>query len=183
MFWDRGAPSGLEVPVARIISHILDIPVQVCENPVLYNGFERSRNQFDATSILTCLDIFSRRTHNNDLILLVTGDDIYRPGTRYVFGLSRPSTGSAVISSSRLKNEYWDLPHDEEMLIDRMAREGAHELGHLLRLDHCDNDACIMANPQTLDDLDIKKPWICDNCKKKLERFNAQLSAYNPVSL
>ena len=175
MFWDRGAPSGLEIPVARIISHVLDVPVQVLENPVLYNGFERNRAQFDATSILTCLDVFSRRTNNSDMILLVIGDDIYRPGTRYIFGLSRPSTGSAVISASRLKNEYWNLPPDENMLMDRLARESAHEIGHLMHLDHCENETCVMCNPQTLDDLDIKKLWLCDKCKLKLKNNNIQI--------
>lgn len=168
IFWDRGAPAGLEFPVGRIISQILDIPVEVCTSPVLYNGFDRSRNQFDATSILTCLDVFSRRNEVKRFILLVTGDDIFRPNTRYVFGLSRPSTGTAVISSARLKNEYWDLPHDEMMLVDRLAREGAHELGHLLSLDHCDNPSCIMSNPSSLDDLDIKKPMLCTKCLSKM---------------
>ena len=73
IFWDRGAPAGLEIPVARIISQILDIPAEVCESPVLYNGFDRSRNQFDASAILTCLDVFSRRNEEKRFILLVTG--------------------------------------------------------------------------------------------------------------
>ena len=170
MFWDRGAPAGLEMPVARIVSQILDIPVRVCESPVLYNGFDRSRDQFNATSILTCLDTFSRRSNDSSLLLLVTGDDIFRPGTRYIFGLSRPATGSSVISAARLRNEYWDLPPDEGMLIDRLAREGAHELGHLLHLNHCTDSTCVMANPVTLDDLDTKKSWMCSKCKKLLER-------------
>lgn len=170
IFWDRGAPSGLEIPVSRIISQVMDIPVQVCESPVLYNGFDRNRNQFDATSILTCLDTFSRRNQEKRFILLVTGDDIFRPGTRYIFGLSRPVMGTAVISSARLNNEFWDLPYDEGMLIDRLSREGAHELGHLMHLDHCDNPTCIMANPLTLDDLDNKKAWFCEHCSDRMKR-------------
>ncbi|MDX8550956.1 archaemetzincin [Methanospirillum sp. J.3.6.1-F.2.7.3] len=170
IFWDRGAPAGLEIPVYRIISQILDIPASVCESPVLYNGFDRTRNQFDASEILTCLDIFSRRNGEKNLILLVIGDDIYRQNTRYVFGLSRPATGTAVISSARLKNEYWGLPSDEMMLVDRLSREGAHELGHLLHLDHCDNPSCIMANPLTLDDLDNKKSMLCHLCLGKIQR-------------
>ncbi len=174
IFWDRDAPAGLEIPVARIISQIMDIPAEVCESPVLYNGFDRSRNQFDASAILTCLDVFSRRNEEKRFILLVTGDDIFRPGTRYVFGLSRPATGTAVISSARLRNEYWGLPSDEMMLIDRLSREGAHEIGHLLHLDHCTNTSCIMANPLTLDDLDSKKSMLCQTCMSKVQ--NSPLS-------
>jgi len=174
IFWDRDAPAGLEIPVARIISQIMDIPAEVCESPVLYNGFDRSRNQFDASAILTCLDVFSRRNEEKRFILMVTGDDIFRPGTRYVFGLSRPATGTAVISSARLRNEYWGLPSDEMMLIDRLSREGAHEIGHLLHLDHCTNTSCIMANPLTLDDLDKKKSILCQTCMSKVQ--NSPLS-------
>jgi archaemetzincin len=168
IFWDRGAPAGLEMPVARIISQILDIPVDVCTSPVLYNGFDRSRDQFDASAILSCLDVFSRRNEENRFILLVTGDDLFRQNTRYVFGLSRPVTGTAVISAARLKNEYWGLPYDETRLIDRLSREGAHELGHLLSLDHCDNPSCIMANPSSLDDLDNKQSMLCQACLPKI---------------
>ncbi|NLL10582.1 MAG: peptidase M54 [Methanomicrobiales archaeon] len=175
IFWDRGAPAGLEIPVARIISQILDIPAEVCESPVLYNGFDRSRNQFNAGAILSCLDVFSRRTEEKSFILLVTGDDIFRPGNRYVFGLSRPATRTAVISSARLNNEYWGLPPDEMMLIDRLSREGAHEIGHLLHLEHCDNASCIMANPLTLDDLDNKKPMLCPQRQSNIIK--------NPVSV
>ena len=173
IFWDRDAPAGLEIPVARIISQIMDIPAEVCESPVLYNGFDRSRNQFDASAILTCLDVFSRRNEEKRFILLVTGDDIFRPGTRYVLP-SRPATGTAVISSARLRNEYWGLPSDEMMLIDRLSREGAHEIGHLLHLDHCTNSSCIMANPLTLDDLDNKKSMLCQTCMSKVQ--NSPLS-------
>ncbi|MDD3574628.1 archaemetzincin family Zn-dependent metalloprotease [Methanospirillum sp.] len=175
IFWDRGAPGGLEVPVTRIISQILDIPAEVCESPILYNGFERGRDQFNASAILSCLDVFSRRNEEKSFILLVTGDDIFRPGNRYVFGLSRPATRTAVISSARLGNEYWGLPPDEMMLIDRLSREGAHEIGHLLHLDHCDNISCIMANPLTLDDLDKKKSMLCSSCQSKIVR--------NPISV
>lgn len=75
-----------------------------------------------------------------------------------------------MISSARLKNEYWGLPSDEMMLVDRLSREGAHELGHLLHLDHCDNPSCIMANPLTLDDLDNKKSMLCPLCLGKIQR-------------
>lgn len=176
IFWDRGAPGGLEMQVSRVISQILDIPVDVCENPVLYNGFDRSKNQFDASAILSCLDIFSRRNEEKRFILLVIGDDIYRPNTRFVFGLSRPATGTAVISAARLKNEYWGLPPDEKMLIDRLSREGAHELGHLLHLNHCDNSSCIMSNPSTLDDLDGKKALLCSECTKKIQKSPITIS-------
>jgi archaemetzincin len=165
IFWDRDAPSGLEIPLEKMISQILDISVQVLSSPLLYNGFTSSRQQFDATSILSCMDIYKRRNGMHAPLLLVVNDDIFKPSFRYVYGLARPATGTAVVSTARLVNQFWDLPEDENALIHRLITESAHELGHLLGLDHCSDTRCVMSNPRCLDDLDRKKPWICDACK------------------
>lgn len=181
IFWDRGAPQGLEIPVARTITQILDIPVQVFNNPLLYNGFTVSRQQFDATAILSCLDTYKRRNGITVPLLLVINDDIFRPASRYIFGLARPSTGSAVVSSARLVNEFWDLPADDRALCSRLITEGSHELGHLLGLDHCSDQRCTMSNPRCLDDLDQKKPWLCDTCKGKIQPARARMAQPTPV--
>lgn len=170
IFWDRGAPQGLEIPVARTIFQILDIPVQVFTNPILYNGFSINRQQFDATAILSCIDTYKRRNNIEAPLLLVINDDIFKPSSRYVFGLARPRTGSAVVSAARLRNEYWDLPVDDKVLCDRIISEGAHEIGHLFGLEHCITDeCCVMANPRCLDDLDHKKAILCSECKTRLQ--------------
>lgn len=168
IFWDHGAPPGLEIPLTRIISQILDIPVDVSSSPLLYNGFSPDRKQFDATSILSCMDTYKRRNNLHAPLLLVIQDDIYKPDLRYVFGLARPATGSAVVSTARLMNEFWDLPSDEDSLIHRLITESSHEIGHLLGLQHCPDSRCIMSNPRSLDDLDMKKLWACTNCKSKI---------------
>lgn len=177
VFWDRGAPQGLEIPVTRIIAQIYDIPVQVHNSPLLYNGFVVGRRQFDATSILTCLDTYKRRNQVNAPLLLVIPDDIFRPATRFVYGLARPHTGSAVVSAARLRNEFWDLPPDDSLLSSRLVTEGAHELGHLFGLEHCSDQRCVMANPRSLDDLNQKNPWLCNTCKEKMERQNPHITA------
>lgn len=168
IFWDKGAPQGLEIPVARTISQILDIPVQISNNPLLYNGYHVNRQQFDASVILSCLDTYKRRTSLQAPVLMVIQDDIFKPSSRYVFGLARPATGSCVVSTARLTNEFWDLPSDEQVLISRLITEGTHEIGHLLGLQHCSDDRCVMFNPRCLDDLDMKKPWLCESCKNQI---------------
>jgi len=52
-----------------------------------------------------------------------------------------------------------------------LFREGAHEVGHLLGLGHCDNPECIMFRPDTLDELDRKKKMFCEACREQLEAW------------
>jgi archaemetzincin len=181
IFWDRGAPCGLEIPLARMITQILNIPVQVVSSPLLYNGFTSSRQQFDASSILSCIDTYKRRNNMYAPLLLVVPDDIFKPSLRYVFGLARPATGSAVVSTARLTNEFWDLPSDDNALIHRLVTESAHEIGHILGLVHCNDQRCVMSNPRCLDDLDLKKPWLCDTCRAGIH--HPDHNACVPVSI
>ena len=55
------------------------------------------------------------------------------------------------------------------MIIDRIAKEGAHEIGHLLGLPHCSDRECVMFKPDTLDELDRKKKVLCKICSERLE--------------
>ena len=87
-----------------------------------------------------------------------------------LFGLARESTGVAVLSTARLSNEYYGLPPSDDDLIDRLVKEGAHEVGHLLGLSHCHNRECIMFCPDTLDELNGKKKSFCESCRKQIEQ-------------
>jgi archaemetzincin len=169
IFWDSGAPAGLELPVMRMISGMLDIPTKVCANPLVVNGYVGSRRQTDACALLNSVDMFRQRQGIRDFILVVTGKDIFSAGLSSLFGLARPSAGAAVVSTARLSNEFYGRGGSEDDLIDRTTKEGAHEIGHLFGLDHCMTPECIMYNPLTLDDLDRKKRWFCPCCKELLD--------------
>jgi archaemetzincin len=169
IFWDSGAPAGLELPVIRSISGMLAIPSRVCTNPLIMNGYVGSRRQTDASVLLDTIDLFKQRQGIRNHVLLVTGNDIFSPGIVSLFGLARPSAGAAVVSTVRLSNEFYGRTGSEEDLIDRTVKEGAHEIGHLFGLDHCIAPECIMHNPLTLDDLDRKKRWFCSDCQGLLE--------------
>jgi archaemetzincin len=178
IFWDSGAPAGLELPVMRLISGMLAIPSRVCANPLIMNGYSGSRHQTDASVLLDTIDIFKQRQGIRNHVLLVTGNDIFSAGLSSLFGLARPMAGAAVVSTARLSNEFYGRAGSEDDLIDRTVKESAHEIGHLLGLDHCIAPECIMHNPLTLDDLDRKKRWFCSDCKDLLDsaRILASLS-------
>jgi archaemetzincin len=171
IFWDHRSPQGYQLPVARAISHLLGIPVEVCDNPVLIRGYDRQRDQHDARKILNEIqDVYTRQHGTGRTILLVMGSDLFVPGQDFVFGLARPSIHACIVSTARLGNEYYGREHRDDDVTDRIIKEGAHEIGHLIGLDHCSDPECIMYRPRTLDDLDRKKKMFCASCREAMHR-------------
>ena len=85
-----------------------------------------------------------------------------------MFGLAYPKLGVAIVSPYRLRNEFYGKYEDDSALIDRIVKEGAHEIGHLFGLGHCDNPGCIMYCPRNLDELDRKRKYFCGKCRVQL---------------
>jgi archaemetzincin len=167
IFWDQNAPAGLEAAVEKRVSSILDLPVEVVENPLLFSGYNRERDQYDAQKILSRIQLFKRQRGATEPILLVIPQDLSMKGQDFVFGLARESVGVAVVSTARLDNGYYGRAREDSDLAGRIAKEGAHEIGHLFGLGHCADPECVMFPPRTLGELDRKKMALCPSCGKK----------------
>jgi len=169
IFWDKLCPSGYQVPVSRLISSILGVEAVVSENPVRIMGYVTARHQVDAQALLDNIGTYKHRHGISGPVLLVVHQDLFRDGNSFVFGLARESVGAGVVSTSRLANEYYGREGSDDDFIDRIVKEGAHEVGHLLRLPHCSDRECVMFKPDTLDELDRKKKVLCPSCQEQLD--------------
>jgi archaemetzincin len=167
VFWDQNAPRGLETAVEKRIRSILGIPLEVAESCILLSGYNRERDQYDAQKILSRIQLFKRQRGSREPILLVVPHDLSIRGQDFVFGLARESVGAAVVSTARLDNGYYGREREDSDLAGRIAKEGAHEIGHLFGLEHCPDVECVMFPPRTLGELDRKKLAFCTACGKK----------------
>ncbi|ODS32583.1 MAG: peptidase [Candidatus Scalindua rubra] len=105
-----------------------------------------------------------------DRILGIVDIDLYVPELTFVFGEADIAKKVAVISLTRLRQEFDDLPENLTLFRNRIITEAVHELGHTYGLRHCTNNNCVMFFSNTLSDTDQKGAVLCSNCKKILEK-------------
>jgi archaemetzincin len=170
IFWDSQSPAGLQMPVSRSIESVLGVKTTVSENHVRITGLDMIRKQVDAQSLLDSVQAYKHRHDIAEPVLLVVHQDLFRDGNSFVFGLARESVGAGVVSTARLSNEYYGRRGNDDDFIDRIVKEGSHEIGHLLGLPHCTDRECVMFKPDTLDELDRKKKVVCPSCRKQLDQ-------------
>jgi archaemetzincin len=141
----------------------LGAEVQVGGNLPLPASCPEGRRQYPGEPFLEVLA--AARTPEAEVVLGVTGVDLYVTGLNFIFGLADPRRRCAVISLARLYPEFYGQPRNPGRFKERALKEAIHELGHLWGLDHCSNPACIMFFSNTLTDTDRKGPGFCLRCE------------------
>ena len=123
------------------------------------------RQQFHSSEILHAMQ---RYVDNKSWRLLgVTERDLYIPILTFVFGEAQMSGSSAIVSYHRLRQEFYGLPPDLDLLANRLLIESVHELGHTLHLTHCDDSRCVMAPSHAVEWIDVKDSGFCGDCRAK----------------
>jgi len=120
------------------------------------------RQQYHSSEVLASMQHYV----NGDTwrLLGVTSFDLYIPILTFVFGEAQVGGTSAIVSYHRLRQEFYGLPGDLNLLANRLLIESIHELGHTLRLTHCDDYHCAMAPSHAVEWIDIKDSGYCEDC-------------------
>ena len=138
--------------------------------PEPHYAFNKKRNQYLSTTILNAL-MNEKEYAAFEKVLGIVDHDLYVPKLNFVFGEARQRV--AVISLTRLRQEFYNLPQDQSLLYKRALTEAVHELGHTYGLGHCGNPRCVMFFSNTLIDTDKKGFEFCSKCKNNLRKTSS----------
>jgi len=122
------------------------------------------RGQYYSSAILASM----QEPASGRVILAVTEADLYVPVLTFVFGEAQLAGPRAIVSTHRLREEFYGQPGDHSKLNARLTKEALHEIGHTQALRHCDNWRCAMASSHAVERLDLKEAQYCRRC---WERF------------
>ena len=128
--------------------------------------YDSERKQYLAPLLLDKLKTSAKA--NDEKVLGIIDVDLYAPGLNFVFGQADTISGVAIISLYRLRQDYYSLPSDNALFLDRATKEAVHELGHTFGLGHCSNVECVMHFSNSLPDTDRKQAIFCSQCRPKL---------------
>ncbi|HKM66302.1 MAG TPA: archaemetzincin [Candidatus Acidoferrum sp.] len=139
-------------------------------------AFNVARQQHSSTEILASLAL--RETPDTWRLLAVTTLDLYIPILTFVFGEAQIGGTSAIVSLHRLRDEFYGLPQNLLQLRERLLRESVHELGHTLKLPHCEDYQCVMSPSHGVEWIDLKSGHFCRTCRSAIPT-RAQLKSHN----
>jgi archaemetzincin len=118
---------GLLLDLGPALADALHVPCEIVPgrmDPAF--AFHRERRQYHSSEILHAMqDIVTPHTWR---VLGVAAVDLYIPILTFVFGEAQMGGPCAVVSLNRLRQEFYGLPADRNLLTHRLKKEALHEV-------------------------------------------------------
>jgi len=158
---------GLLNDLAPALKSTFGVPCEILPAPLDPEfAFHGERQQHHSSEILARMQ--SLLTPRSWRVLGVAAVDLYIPILTFVFGEAQVGGPCAVVSLHRLRQEFYGLPADANILRERLLKEAVHEVGHTLNLTHCDDYRCAMAPSHAVEWIDLKENWLCSACQARV---------------
>jgi archaemetzincin len=126
-------------------------------------AFHRERQQYHSSDLLRAMQRYVEP--DSWRVLGITAVDLYIPILTFVFGEAQMGGPCGLVSAHRLRQEFYGLPPDADVLRMRFLKEAVHELGHTLDLTHCTDYQCAMAPSHAVEWIDLKDSSLCGACE------------------
>lgn len=153
--------------LATALEDSLRLHCTVEEGPISLEAvFDPARRQYHSTRLLEQLQAPAAAPRKKRLG--IADVDLFIPILTFVFGEAQLNNGAAVVSTYRLRQEFYGLPRDEVLLLERTEKEALHELGHTFGLLHCPDFECVMYFSNSIEQIDLKSNNFCQKCAESL---------------
>ncbi|MGQ9545593.1 MAG: archaemetzincin family Zn-dependent metalloprotease [Dehalococcoidia bacterium] len=130
----------------------------------LAQAYDPERRQYLSPKLLAA----TGKAKTGERVVGIVDVDLYVPRLNFVFGEADVSSGTAIVSLCRLRQEYYGLAPNEGLFLERATKEIVHELGHTFGLGHCPDSKCVMHFSNSLADTDLKEAHFCPRCRPKI---------------
>jgi archaemetzincin len=164
----------LHNPVSGAVNYTVERLHEVFDTPVAIHtsrfdpsvAFEETRQQYNSTILLT--ELLKDLPSQDARVIGITDVDLFIPVLTFVFGEAQLNGHVGLASSFRLRNSYYGLPENAELVLERLGKEAVHEMGHVFGLTHCNNYTCAMHASTGVEEIDLKKVTFCRPCRDVL---------------
>lgn len=158
----------LVVAVAQEVARTYGMLPQIADTSTALppTGLHPVRGQYLASTLRACLRPDDRRSEV--FVLGITEADIYAPGVNFVFGEADLPGNVAVLSLAHLRPTTPGGHISYSHLAERAVKVGVHEVGHLLGLEHCRDERCVMQFANSAAVLDATPCELCPACRREL---------------
>jgi archaemetzincin len=129
-------------------------------------AYDTARHQYSSELILR--NLIKRCPDGALRFLAVTDVDLFIPMLTFVYGQAQLNGKVSVVSTARMHQEFYTLPKNRTLTLNRIRKESVHELGHTFGLTHCPLPACPMSIATSVDQLDVKGDELCRSCIRRL---------------
>jgi archaemetzincin len=162
--------------VGRRVAEVLGLEVVYRPPlPAPDHAWDQERRQHASTAILRA--VLDAAGGGADRVLAIADVDLFIPMLTFVFGQAQLEGPAALISVTRLRQEYYGLPPNRAVFLERACREALHELGHTFGLVHCPETHCCMSLSHTVRQIDTKDGGFCPGCRGLMNEQLAGLRA------
>jgi archaemetzincin len=162
-----------EVAICERLAEEFHWPVRKLELPAADFAYDAARRQYGSIPVLAAL--VERCPEDAVKLLAVTERDLFIPVLTFVYGHAQLGGRVAVISLARLRQEFYGLPPNQPVFIERALKEALHEAGHTFGLVHCADKECAMSLATNIRQIDLKRAAFCASCAAHLRRRPREL--------